>query len=128
MRPDGWPGATLLSAALVLAALGCGVWAIWPQLFPAPRAPQVTGVPLPPAGPFNPAPDYPTTASVAPLISGRLNLNSATQEQLEALPKIGPALAKRLLAARPYRSLDDLDRVKGVGPKLLATLAPLVTF
>ncbi len=118
----------LLSAALLLAALACGSWAVWPQLFPEPRAPQVTSAFLPPTGPLDPAPSYATTASVAPLISGRLNINSATEEQLEALPKVGPAMAKRLLAARPYRSLNDLDHVKGVGPKLLATLAPLVTF
>lgn len=74
------------------------------------------------------APDYPTTASVRPLISGRVNLNSATLEQLEALPRIGPALAARVVKGRPYRSLADLDAVSGIGPSTLAALAPLVTF
>lgn len=41
---------------------------------------------------------------------------------------MGPSLAKKILEGRPYRSLDDLDAVKGVGPSTLKTLAPLVTF
>ena len=54
--------------------------------------------------------------------------NRSTEEQLEALPKVGPALAKRILEGRPYRSLADLDAVKGIGPSLLRTLEPLVSF
>lgn len=115
---------------LLVAALSLG-----PVLFPAPRVPVVTRVSLPaPAVPPGTAlagasaPEYPTTASVTPLLSGRLNLNAATPEQLEALPRVGPALARRLIEARPYHTLGDLDRVKGVGPGTLNILAPLVTF
>ncbi len=57
-----------------------------------------------------------------------MNLNTASREQLEALPRVGPALAERIERGRPYRGLDDLDAVPGVGPKLLETLGPLVTF
>lgn len=74
------------------------------------------------------APEYPATVSITPLVSDQLNLNTATEEQLESLPKVGPALAGRILAGRPYRGLDDLDAVKGVGPSLMKTLSPLVTF
>lgn len=115
-------------------ALGAGVLLVagltlGPVLRPASHAPTVTRVALPPrAQPQVAAPEYPTTASVQPLISGRLNLNSASREQLEALPKVGPALAGRILEGRPYRTLSDLDRVKGVGPSTLSALAPLVTF
>ncbi|PYE48697.1 ComEA family DNA-binding protein [Deinococcus yavapaiensis] len=118
----------LVTAALLIAALGCGLWASWPHLFGMPRAPSVTRAGSPVIVPVTTAPSYPTTASVEPLLSGPLNLNTASQEQLEALPKIGPALAKRIVDARPYRSLSDLDAVKGVGPKLIDVLAPLVTF
>lgn len=56
----------------------------------------------------------------------RLHLNTATQAELESLPKVGPTLAARIRAGRPYRDLDDLDRVKGVGPATLRVLAPFV--
>ncbi|WP_026332194.1 ComEA family DNA-binding protein [Deinococcus apachensis] len=114
----------LVVGLLVVAGLALG-----PVLHPAARAPTVTHVALPPpAQSGEAAPEYPTTASVQPLISGRVNLNSATPEQLEALPKVGPALAARIVQGRPYRSLADLDRVKGIGPSTLAALRPLVTF
>lgn len=115
------------------AALGAGVvlvgaLSLGPVLRPTPHVPTVTRVALPAPARVDPAPEYPTTASITPLISGKLNLNTATAEQLEALPKVGPSLAKKILEGRPYRSLDDLDVVKGVGPSTLKTLAPLVTF
>lgn len=67
-----------------------------------------------------PAPACPTPADA------RLPLNSASRSQLEALPGIGPALAGRILAGRPYRRVEDLDRVKGIGPATLARLRSLV--
>ncbi|GMA14459.1 competence protein ComEA [Deinococcus metallilatus] len=114
----------LAGALLVVAGLTLG-----PAFFPAAQAPAVTRVDLPPPAQVQAAmPEYPTTVSVRPLISGRVNLNSASLEQLEALPKVGPSLAARIVAGRPYRSLADLDRVKGVGPAILQALTPLVTF
>lgn len=122
-RPDPW------TALLAAGTLLVGGLSLQPTLFAAPHAPAVTRAALPPVQvAADPAPVYPTTASVTPLISGRLNLNTASREQLEALPKVGPALAERILAGRPYRSLADLDRVKGVGPGTLRALGPLVTF
>ncbi len=56
-----------------------------------------------------------------------VDLNTADREALIALPGIGPALADRILAARPFRDLDDLQRVSGVGPALLARLEGQVT-
>jgi len=47
----------------------------------------------------------------------RVNINTATQAELEALPGIGPTIARRIIEGRPYRSVDDLDRVKGIGRK-----------
>jgi competence protein ComEA len=65
----------------------------------------------------------------APGISaaGRVNLNTATQAELEALSGIGPELARRIIAGRLYRSVEDLDRVQGFGPATLAKIRPLVT-
>ena len=56
-----------------------------------------------------------------------INVNTATQAELEALPGIGPVIARRIIEGRPYRSVDDLDRVKGIGKKRLEEIRPLVT-
>ena len=54
----------------------------------------------------------------------RLSVNRATASELETVPGIGPALARRIVAYRPYRSLDDLLRVPGIGPRSLQKLRP----
>jgi competence protein ComEA len=60
-----------------------------------------------------------------------VNLNEATQEDLEALPGIGPALASRIIAYReqhgPFTRIDDLRQVSGIGPKSLENLRPYLT-
>jgi competence ComEA-like helix-hairpin-helix protein len=61
-----------------------------------------------------------------------VNVNSATVAQLQSLPRVGPVLAQRIKAYRdsagPFSSLEQLDRVKGIGPAMLKGLAPRVTF
>jgi competence protein ComEA len=58
-----------------------------------------------------------------------VNVNTASSEELQRLPAVGPVTAQNILAARadrPFRSLADLDRVKGIGPKTLEKLRPFV--
>jgi competence ComEA-like helix-hairpin-helix protein len=78
----------------------------------------------------NPAAAPKTKGKDAP--SGPIDLDTATQQEIESLPRIGPAFAKRIVANRdslgPFGSIDALKRVKGMGKATLATLAPLVTF
>lgn len=66
----------------------------------------------------------------APPDGGQVNLNTATAEQLDTLPGIGPALAGRILDWREqhgrFSSVDELQEVSGIGPKTFAELAPLV--
>ena len=48
-----------------------------------------------------------------------ISMNQSGKEALMRLPGVGPALAKRLIEGRPYRSKKDLLTIKGVGPKTL---------
>ena len=59
-----------------------------------------------------------------------VNLNAATSADLETLPGIGPAVAKRILEYRQksggFKKIEDLMNVKGIGEKLFLKLKPLV--
>lgn len=61
----------------------------------------------------------------------RINLNTAGTAELEDLPGVGKTLAERIVARReeqgPYRSVEDLREVTGIGAKLFEQIAPLVT-
>jgi len=46
-----------------------------------------------------------------------LDLNTASKKELQSIKGIGPALAERIIAGRPYRTVDDLLKVKGIGQK-----------
>ena len=62
--------------------------------------------------------------------SASVNINEATATELIALPGIGPAMAGRILAYRKehgrFTSVDDLDRIRGIGPATLKRLRPLI--
>ena len=49
----------------------------------------------------------------------KVDINTATLQQLDTLTGIGPVYAQRIIDGRPYSSVDDLDRVKGIGPTTL---------
>ena len=84
-----------------------------------------------PAPPPDPAPPAARSPAPAPETLGRLNLNQADATALATLPGIGPALAERIVTYRqengPFATLNDLTRVRGVGPALVKRLRPSVT-
>ena len=59
-----------------------------------------------------------------------IDVNLSTAQELEALPGIGPILAKRIVEHRSqvggFKSIQELDNVKGIGPKKLQALLPLI--
>ena len=64
--------------------------------------------------------------------AGPIYINRATVAELETLPSIGPVMAQRIVMYRekmgPFTSLDDLDKVSGIGAATLAELRELVAF
>ncbi|MGN9809082.1 ComEA family DNA-binding protein [Micromonospora sp. BQ11] len=86
----------------------------------------LVGVPAPPGAA---APGTPPGGAPAP--GGRVNLNTATLAQLDALPGVGPVLAQRILTHREqqggFRSVGDLRQVDGIGDARYEQLKDLVT-
>jgi competence ComEA-like helix-hairpin-helix protein len=54
----------------------------------------------------------------------KLNINTASEAELENLRGIGPVMAERIMAARPFRNADDLRKVKGIGEVKYAQVRP----
>jgi competence protein ComEA len=63
--------------------------------------------------------------------TGLVNINSASAPQLEALPSIGPVTAKAIIDYRaangPFRSVEEIVKVKGIGPATLEKIKLLIT-
>ncbi len=70
-------------------------------------------------------------APPAKAAAGLVNLNTADASALESLPGIGPATAKRILEYRekngPFKKLEDIMNVKGIGEKAFLRLRPQLT-
>lgn len=71
------------------------------------------------------------SAAGASGMGGKVNINTATAEQLDTLPGIGESTAQKIIADReangPFASVEDLKRVSGIGDKKYADLADLIT-
>jgi len=93
------------------------------------------GAPADPAAPTNdpgaPSGGGGSGPSGTPTASSPVDLNTASEAQLEALPGIGPSLAQAILQEREreggFKSVDDLRRVRGIGDVRFAQLRSLVT-
>ncbi len=107
--PHRLPGALFVSGLLILVLCSAG----WLRL-------------------HRPVVVYQDVSSVDAAIRGRdwpdlvIDVNSADEAQLDLLPGIGPRLAARIVQQRssegPFASVDDLERVSGLGPRIIERL------
>jgi len=72
----------------------------------------------------------PEAVEAQPGSSSLLDINEATQEELERLPGLGTVLAQRIFVYRqangPFRQVEELQKVRGIGHKRLQQLRPLI--
>ncbi len=74
--------------------------------------------------------DAPPAKATAPQTLGLVNLNDATPDELEHLPGIGPSKARAIIdyrKAHPFRKIEELTKVKGIGRKTFAKLRPFLS-
>ena len=119
-RAGGATGAAELAALNLAAPLVDGVQVLVPIRSASP------------AGVESAEGDSAPGAAVGPTAAvGKPSLSSATAEQLDELPGVGPVTAQKILDYRaehgPFRSVDDLDAVPGIGPVRIEQLRDLVT-
>jgi competence protein ComEA len=128
-------GATLGQLRLLIVAALAGATLSWLALRSTPThnldpraTPTVLRTHAPAAITAEPTPAAPEAPPLG--AGGLLDLNTATAAQLEALPGIGPSRAAEIIADRtangPFRTVDELDRVKGIGPSTLDRLRPML--
>ncbi|MDB4954574.1 MAG: competence protein ComEA helix-hairpin-helix repeat protein [Myxococcales bacterium] len=115
--------ATCVALVLLVAAMG-GSW----TLRAASAAPPGAAVAAKPM--LDDQGGRPPKKSAHKDLAGKLNLNTATEEQLMMLPSVGPAKAERIVAWRKknggFKRVADLRRVKGFGYKTFKRLEPFL--
>lgn len=68
-----------------------------------------------------------TSSAIKNVLSGKINLNSASAEELDTLPGIGPATAKKIIDNRPYGSVEELLTKKAVNNSVYEKIKELIT-
>ena len=90
-----------------------------------PTVPSVTVASSQPQPAMNP----PTTPSVTLSVEagGKININTASQSELDTLPGIGPSRAQDIIENRPYGSIEDIQKVPGIGEATFQKIKDLIT-
>jgi len=123
--------ASFAAIAMLVAAMG-GSWSRSAAAAP-PATPQAQAIAKPSAAAArmgDPLDEPPAKKSNRKQVTGKLNLNTATEEQLLLLPTVGPAKAERIVAWRKknggFKRTADLRHVKGFGYKTFKKLEPFL--
>ncbi len=118
--PEERRGAVLL---LALLALGVG-WDLWRADHPVPIPAEGSRAS---ASLERPASNSPASAAPA---DAPVDVNRADESELDRLPGIGPVLARRIVEHRrrngPFRRVEELRAVRGIGPTLFSRIAPRI--
>jgi len=118
--------ASLAGIAMLVAAMG-GTWSRSAVAAPAAPAPQQAITrPSAVSHPGDDPGEAPSKKASHKQIAGKLNLNTANEEQLMLLPTVGPSKAERIVTWRKknggFKRIEDLRRVKGFGYKTFKKL------
>ena len=126
-----------LSRLNLAQAVKDGDQIVIPESMPTATPPPPTRTPEPTVtvGPGTPSPTAPPAATSAPTSSSsagnKININTATAKELEALPRIGPSIAQRIVDYRtangPFQTIEDILKVQGIGPATFAQIKDLIT-
>jgi competence protein ComEA len=116
----------LVKFALLVVTIAAVLWIGWPgpeEKLSQAQPEQAISLPAPVASPVTAVPPAKAVEKV--------NLNRASADELQALPGVGPVLAQRMVDWRKahgrYRTVEELQEVKGIGKKRMEQLRPLVT-
>ena len=85
-----------------------------PRALPLANTPSTTPAFRPSSTPVGPV-DLKQSHAKEKIELGRIDINTATEKELKMIPGVGPVMASRIIAARPFRSADDLKKVDGIG-------------
>lgn len=125
-----------LLTAMIATIVGMTAYLMWPHpeyvlTIETLPEPAIVESPAKESIPINSAPprkSYPRRAKKAAVQPPVLNINTATESQLDLLPGIGPALAGRIVEYRtsvgPFASIEQITEVKGIGPKNFEKMKP----